>query len=306
MRPLDVEYYGDDFRWFVATVIDNSPPFGYEGRIQIRIHGIHSRNVNDIPQNDLPWAQVMTPSDTYGGSGLGTHCQILPGSLVFGMFLDGGHSQLPMVMGSLPRVEYPTAVQASDRQDPATNPFSYVFQQSNSQLQDPTFYNPRDRDFQDTTPLPAADVARFFIDNGLNAKQAASLTGVLEEISGLNPIQENNGYGIGGWPPGSPRYSRFVQYTSRLQPTRSIADFDAQLIWVMHEIKTSKSVALSKINRAREITGTLTGERIDGVERKGNGQVAALVKYFVHPLTVCDQLGAEAKAERIYLGLGAR
>lgn len=304
MRPLNTEYYGDDFRWFVATVIDNSPPYGYEGRIKIRVHGIHSRDVNDIPQNDLPWAQVMTPSDTYGGSGLGTHCQILPGTLVFGMFLDGAHSQLPLVMGSLPRVEYPSAVQAANRQDPSTNPFTYIFRQSNAQLQDPVFYNPRQPD--DTGPLPASDVARFFIDNGLNAKQASSITGVLQEISGLDPAQNSNGFGLAGWPLNTPRYFRFVAYTNRLAPSRSINDFEGQLIYVMHEMRSTRSTALTKISRAREIKGNLTGEKIDGIETKGNGQVAALVKYYVHPLTTCSQSDAETKAEEIYKGLGAR
>lgn len=304
MKTINTEYYGDDFRWFVASVIDNSPPYGYEGRIKIRIHGIHSRDTNDITQEDLPWAQVMTPSDTFGGSGLGTHCQILPGTLVFGMFLDGIHSQLPMVMGSLPRVEYPSSVQAANRVDPATNPFSYVFRQSNAQLQDPVFYNPRQPD--DTGPLPASDVARFFIDNGLNAKQASSVTGVLEEISGLDPAQTSNGFGIAGLPLNTPRYLRFVAYTNRLAPARSINDFEGQLIYVMHEIKTTRSIALSKLSRAREIKGTLTGEKIDGIDSKGNGQVAALVKYYVHPLTTCSQSGAESKAETIYKGLGAR
>lgn len=304
MKPINTEYYGDDFRWFVATVVDNSPPYGYEGRIQVRIHGIHSREINDIPQNDLPWAQVMTPSDTFGGSGLGTHCQILPGSLVFGMFLDGAHSQLPMVMGSLPRIEYPTATQASGRVDPASNPFSYDFVQTNAQLQDPVFYTVRAPD--DTGPLPAADVARFFIDNGLNAKQACSLTGVLQEVSGLDPANSSNGFGIAGWPPGSPRYSRFLAYTKRLSPSRSINDFEGQLIYVMQEIKTSRSVAFSKMSRAGDIRGTLSGEKVDGIEEKGNGQVAALVKYYVHPLTTCSQSAAEEKALGIYAGLGAR
>lgn len=304
MRPINTEYYGDDVRWFVAAVIDNSPPYGYEGRIQIRIHGIHSRDVNDIPQSDLPWAQVMTPSDTYGGSGLGTHCQILPGTLVFGIFLDGIHSQLPLVLGSLPRVEYPSTVQASGRIDPATNPFTYVFQQSNAQLQDPVFYNPREPD--DTSPLPPSDVTRFFIDNGLTAKQACSLTGVLEEISGLDPTNNSNGFGIAGIPPSSPRYARFAAYTKRLSPSRSIQDFEAQLIWVLHEIKTSKSVAFSKLRKSKSIVGTLYGDKYDGLEQKGNGQVAALVKYYVHPLTVCSQAGAEAKAEKLYSELGGR
>ncbi len=304
MKAINTEYYGDDFRWFIATVIDSSPPYGYEGRIQIRIHGVHSGDVNDIPQNDLPWAQVLSPTDTFGGSGFGSHCQILPGSLVFGMFLDGSHSQLPMVMGSLPRVEYPTTTQAAGRVDPAINAFTYQFQQSNAQLQDPVFYIPRQPD--DTGPYDVSDVARFFIDNGLKAKEASSLTGVLQEISGMSPDNVSNGYGLAGWPTDSPRYYRFVAYTKRLSPSRSIADFEAQLIYVLHEIKTSKSTAFSKLSRAADITGTLTGEKVDGVEERGNGQVSALIKYYVHPRTVCSQQSAESTAEEIYAGLGAR
>ena len=85
MKTWENEYYGDNVRWFVANVIDNTPPYGLEGRVKIRIHGIHTDIADEsgIPQRDLPWAQVMNPGDTYGVSGLGTSTMILPGALVW-------------------------------------------------------------------------------------------------------------------------------------------------------------------------------------------------------------------------------
>lgn len=297
MRTINKEFYGDDIRWFLANVVDGSPPFGLEGRVQIRIHGIHNGDVNAIPQKDLPWAQVMIPGDTYGVSGLGTAPMLQPGALVFGMFLDGVNSQLPMVMGAMPRVEFPTTVQALDATDLATNPFSYEFEQTNAEATDPIIQTPSQ---------PAGDVARYFIDNGLNAKQASSITGVLQTISGLNPEQESNGFGIMGIPKNTPRYARFQAYIKRLAPARPDTDFEGQLLFVLHELKTSRSIAMSKLLRAREIEGNLYGEKIDGIEEKGNGQVAALVKYYVHPLTTCSKGAAEGAALGIYGGLGAR
>jgi hypothetical protein len=300
MRTFNTEYYGDDVRWFVGTVIDNTPPYGLEGRVQIRIHGIHTDTTDKtgIPQRDLPWAQVMNPGDTYGVSGLGTSAQILPGALVFGFFLDGVTSQLPMVLGSLPRIEFPTSVQASDREDPASNPFAYSFVQSNAEAVDPAIEN--------SGPLAAGEVARYFIDNGFNAKQASSITGVLQEISNLDPYNTSNGIGIAGWIPNSPRYHRFYAYIGRLAPIRDAFDMEGQLLYVLHELKTARSIALSKMLRAREIEGNLYGEKIDGIEEKGNGQVAALVKYYVDTRTACSQGSAIGKAKAIYGGLGAR
>ena len=297
MRTINREFYGDDVRWFMANVVDGSPPYGLEGRVQIRIHGIHSSDVNAIPQKDLPWAQVMIPGDTYGVSGLGTSPMLQPGALVFGIFLDGINSQLPMVMGAMPRVEFPTSVQALDETDRATNPFSYEFEQSNAEAVDPVI---------DTPAIPEGDIARYFIDNGFNAKQSSAITGTLKAISNLDPTQSGNGYGIGGWPKTSARYARFQAYIKRLAPSRTDADLEGQLLFVLHELKTSRSIAMSKLLRAREIEGNLFGEKIDGIEEKGNGQVAALKKYYVHPLTACSKSVAEGFAKSIYSGLGAR
>ena len=298
MRTIPTEFYGDNTRWFMGRVIDATPPAGLEGRVRVRIFGIHSDNVNDIPQADLPWAQVMNPSHSYGVSGLGVNTMIQANALVFGLFLDGVNSQLPMILGSLPQIEYPTTVQAEGREDISTNPFAYDFFQSNSQVQDPKFYGS-----QNSGPESAANVARFFIDNGLTAKQAASMAGVLQEISNLQPTKTG---GIAGYPIDSPRYARFHAYCSRLKPQKDLDSFDSQLMFVMHELHTTHKTAFAKLHLSNDIEGNLYGENIDGVEKKGNGMVAALAKYFVHPETRFSQSTAEGYAVGIYASLGAR
>jgi hypothetical protein len=298
MRTIPTEFYGDNTRWFMARVIDAAPPAGLEGRVRVRIFGIHSDNVNDIPQADLPWAQVMNPSNSYGVSGLGVNTMIQANALVFGVFLDGVNSQLPLVLGSLPQIEYPTSVQAESRQDIASNPFAYDFFQSNSQVQDPKFYGS-----QNTGAESAANVARFFIDNGMTAKQGASVAGVLQSISGLSPT--NTG-GIAGYPIDTPRYARFQAYCSRLKPQKDVQSMDVQLMFVMHELHTSHKTAYAKLHLSNDIEGNLYGENIDGVDKKGNGMVAALGKYFVHPATSFSKGSAEGIALGVYGSLGAR
>jgi hypothetical protein len=302
MNAIATEYYGDNTRWFMGRCIQNVAPNGLEGRIKVRIFGIHDDNVNNIPQIDLPWAQVMNPSHSYGVSGLGVNTQILPGALVFGIFLDGKTSQLPMVLGSVPNIEYPTSVQAAGRDELSTNPFAYDFVQSNSEFQDPVKFGP-----QNTTSLSSVDAARFFIDNGMSPKQGASLAGTLEAINGLNNNAEG---GIAGYPIGTPRYARWISYAQRLKPKKDHRSFDVQLMFVMTELHTSHKTAYAKMFSAKEIEGNLYGENVDGVDKRGNGMVAVLDKYWVHPLTKSSTMyskgRAEGLAQGIYGALGAR
>lgn len=111
LNPVPFEYYGDNVRWFIATVIDASPPFGFEGRVKIRIHGLHSDETYELPQQDLPWAQCVLPTTEGGISGIGKSPKLQPNSLVFGFFMDGNHSQTPIVLGSLPHLEFATLTQ---------------------------------------------------------------------------------------------------------------------------------------------------------------------------------------------------
>ena len=308
MKTIPTEFYGDNVRWFMGRCIDASPPPGLEGRIKVRCFGVHSGNTDDIPQCDLPWAQVMNPSSSYGVSGLGVSTQILPGAMIFGIFLDGTSSQLPMVLGSLPNIEYPTSVQAASREDISSNPFAFIFDQSNSEVQPPVYYGTQSDNGLSEIQVKAkprvdqSDVARFFIDNGLNAKQASSMTGVLMAISGLSSTKPG---GIAGYPMDSPRYKKFISYASRLTPTKNFYDMDVQLMFVMTELHTSQKTAYSKLLMSEQIDGSLYGENIDGVDKRGNGMVAALVKYFVHPGTACSKGQAEGFAQSVYGSLGA-
>lgn len=97
-----IDFYGDQTRWFIGRVVSLSDPLQL-GRIKVRIFGVHSENTIDIPDADLPWAQIVAPITEGGTSGLGNNLGIQIGSNVFGIFLDGMHSQLPLVVGSLPK-----------------------------------------------------------------------------------------------------------------------------------------------------------------------------------------------------------
>lgn len=294
MRTIPTEYYGDNTRWFIGTVINSNPPAGLEGRVQVRIYGVHSDTTDNIPQKDLPWAQVMINSSSYGVSGLGHGVHVQAGAQVFGFFLDGVNSQLPLILGTMPRVEYPTSVQAAGRDDLSSNPFAYEFTQSNAGMTDPVL--------QDKNNVSPTESVQFFIDNGMTAKAASSVTGVLQTISGLKP---SNSGGIAGYPTDSARFARFQAYSQRLLPNKSPSSGDVQLMYVLHELHTTHKTAYGKLLRSKEIKGTLYGEKLDGLPIK-NGMVAALVKYFVHPDTSCSQGAAEGAAEGIYGSLGAR
>tara|TARA_R110000868_G_scaffold88578_7_gene246899 strand:- start:214 stop:1245 length:1032 start_codon:yes stop_codon:yes gene_type:complete len=105
LKTIYNDFYGDQTRWWVGVVESVDDP-AEQGRLRVRIYGVHSASVDDIPNEDLPWAQVLAPITHGGTSGLnGTPVGIQAYAQVFGIFLDGKHSQLPLVLGSIPKVE---------------------------------------------------------------------------------------------------------------------------------------------------------------------------------------------------------
>lgn len=98
------DFYGDQTRWFVGTVVNINDPLEL-GRVKIRIYGVHSDNQVDIPDADLPWAQVVTPITEGGVRNLGGILGIKNDAQVFGLFLDGQSSQMPLILGSIPKME---------------------------------------------------------------------------------------------------------------------------------------------------------------------------------------------------------
>lgn len=96
------EYYGDNVRWFIGKVEDNNDNILNLGRLRVRIHGIHSADKNLVADEDLPWASVLLPITMSGTANGTTPVGIQIGAMVFGIFLDGRLSQLPLVLGSMP------------------------------------------------------------------------------------------------------------------------------------------------------------------------------------------------------------
>jgi len=110
MRTINTEFYGDDTRWFVGVVKAINDP-DLLGRVRVRIFGVHTERTDLIADTDLPWANVVMPVTHGGTSGQTPATGIQVGAQVFGVFMDGGHSQVPLVLGSIPhngafRVKY--------------------------------------------------------------------------------------------------------------------------------------------------------------------------------------------------------
>lgn len=98
------DFYGDQTRWFVGTVVNINDPLEL-GRIKVRIYGVHSDDESGISDIDLPWAQVVVPITAGGVRNLGNTLGIKEDAEVFGLFLDGQSSQIPLILGSMPKIE---------------------------------------------------------------------------------------------------------------------------------------------------------------------------------------------------------
>lgn len=122
-----IEYYGDQTRWFLGTVVNNSDDPLQIGRVRVRIFGLHDGVEKD---EDLPWAQIVIPTITGVHEGTGQYLGMLTGTNVFGMFLDGPSSQLPLVVGTIPK--------ENDNNQRATEnyPYNKVYQTENGHFKE--------------------------------------------------------------------------------------------------------------------------------------------------------------------------
>lgn len=72
------------------------------GRVRVRILGIHSPDLRDMPTESLPWANVSQPTTSAAQTEVGTSpLGLVEGSWVWGFFRDGKYMQEPLVCGSL-------------------------------------------------------------------------------------------------------------------------------------------------------------------------------------------------------------
>ena len=248
LRPIQKEFYGDDYRWFFGTVVNAVPPSGLEGRVKVRIYGVHNPLTNEIPEKDLPWAQVLLPTTEGGSSGIGRIPQLVTGAFVFGIFLDGISSQIPLVLGSLPRVEFPTSIQ-SGRELSSPDKFQY----DQSRLQNvvaQTFKD--DKEAKASVGLRRQQAMKFFIDNGYDLIRAASLTGAIEASSGFqtyNTDINSETVGIINWKNRAETGSRFnelLKFAAQYSPNSDWRLYSIQLQFVLFELRNRFNLVNSK------------------------------------------------------------
>lgn len=88
----------DNFIWWLGVVEDRKDPLNL-GRCKVRIFGSHTDNLNEIPTDDLPWAQTIVPANSSLTTGTPQE-----GDYVFGFFFDGLNSQSPCIIGVFPGI----------------------------------------------------------------------------------------------------------------------------------------------------------------------------------------------------------
>jgi len=85
----------DGFVWFVGVIEDRMDPEKLN-RVRVRCYGFHSESKEDIPTEDLPWANCVVPPTNPAAY------SPKEGDWVVGFFMDAYDAQQPVIMGILP------------------------------------------------------------------------------------------------------------------------------------------------------------------------------------------------------------
>ena len=243
-------FYGDHNRWFVGLVIDVNDPLKLD-RVKVRIQGIHTHDTTLIPNADLPWAQVAIPVTEGGSSGIGANSSIKPRAQVFGFFLDGKSSQLPLVIGSIPKIE------------------SYSNQSGDAENTLPSFNKKSgtgdiDLDLDGDSNIEKA--FNFFVSEeggNYSFEQTCGIIGNFCQESGpaLNPkaVAPNEGStGIAQWNPAAAagnRLGQLIEYSNTLGLNH--LTLGAQLLFTKYELETFNYLGdglLRKTSTVRDAT----------------------------------------------------
>lgn len=83
---------------WTGVVEDTKDPLNM-GRCKVRVFGVHSENISEVPTDTLPWSVPISSPNT--GK---TFSTLVEGDYVVGYFQDGEGAQSPVIIGVLPGV----------------------------------------------------------------------------------------------------------------------------------------------------------------------------------------------------------
>lgn len=236
-----IGFDNNDLKWFMGRVVAVNDPES-RGRAQIRIYGTHTGNKTLIDDADLPWADCMVPTTEGGVSGIGRMPQLKPSALVFGFFLDGSMSQVPLIIGSLVHDEMPSLAQtiaAGSRgqgRDIAPSNLGADGVRISPTAQATYRANPN----RDGARLAAM---QFFVENGIPPIGAAGICGNIEGESGWNPDlvhqpssagDTERSYGLTQWNPAAGRLQLLQGWAA--QQNKDYREFNTQLEYILYEL----------------------------------------------------------------------
>lgn len=252
MKPILSEYYGDNTRWFIATVVDASPPYGFEGRVKIRVHGLHTSSTRLIPQNDLPWAQCILPTTEGGVSGIGRMPKIQSNALVFGMFMDGVNSQTPIVFGSIPHVEIPTQTQLQQPLEDVgeDNKPEGLWESVVAAVKPKEIDIENDNSGNISTRVRLSrerTTVKFFLNVGYTVKQSIAIASGLSYASGMRTGVNVQSKGLANFP--ETRYFDLQNFSN------NYPQFMTQLTFVAYELNGSQTGANIRLLQTDKLEG---------------------------------------------------
>ena len=233
-------YYGDKSRWFIGIVVDVNDPLRLD-RVKVRIQGIHTSDTKMIPNDDLPWAQVVIPVTEGGSSGLGSNSSLKPRAQVYGIFLDGDDSQLPLVVGSIPKIESvvnETSSSVTEKYPSGITNVDFVLD-GNSNIEKCVnfFTSPTGGNY--SLIQACGIVGNFMVESGVT----------------VDPKAENKSEGSRGiaqWNPATGRLDRLIKYSTNILKLDYLS-LEAQLLYTKYELETFPHLGDALLRQANTI-----------------------------------------------------
>lgn len=205
----------DGFIWWIGQVADpsvwrneksdfadrkgdsDSGSWGY--RCKVRIVGYHSFDRNELDDEDLPWAHVLTSAadGSPGQGGLGKSHNLVGGESVVGFFLDGDEAQQPVIMSCFHRSPAVVNVANPNPFEPFTGfkgPFATGAQATRQKQQPPAPINPTPTSFGSGPQVTMSSNPSF----GTAEPESLDLSPGFAPLGTNQSVNAGSNYGLSG------------------------------------------------------------------------------------------------------------